>query len=199
MNGIEKITGKILEDAQAFAAEEMAKAEAKAAEIAAIYAERAEKEKNMLLERGRETARDAERRVSSVAALELRKQALAKKQELIAAAFATALQRLNELPEEEYLPLLIRYAVENSSSGQEELLFSAADQQTLGARVVAGANEKLAAAGRIAALTLSAETANIDRGLMLREGDVEVNCSFATIVSFLKEKLSLEVGEALFA
>lgn len=55
-----------------------------------------------------------------------------------------------------------------------------------------------AAAKGAAALTLSAETRPIRGGFILREGKVEVNCAFETLVRLQRTEMAGEVAKALF-
>lgn len=55
-----------------------------------------------------------------------------------------------------------------------------------------------AAAKGAAALTLSQETRPIQGGFILREGKVEVNCAFETLVRLQRTEMAGEVAKALF-
>ena len=47
-------------------------------------------------------------------------------------------------------------------------------------------------------LTLAADTADIEGGLILRDGQVEVNCAFETQLRLLRESLAGQVAQILF-
>ena len=49
-----------------------------------------------------------------------------------------------------------------------------------------------------ALLTLSQETREMDGGLILREGNVEINCAFETQLRLLRESMAAEVAGILF-
>ena len=53
-----------------------------------------------------------------------------------------------------------------------------------GEQVTAAANQKLGKNGK---LTLAAETRPIQGGVILKQGDIEVNCSLETQVRMMKE------------
>ena len=61
-----------------------------------------------------------------------RKLALAAKQEVLGEAFDLALEKLCTLPDGEYIELLTRLAVEASSTGREQLVFSPKDRARIG-------------------------------------------------------------------
>ena len=50
-----------------------------------------------------------------------------------------------------------------------------------------------------ASLTLSDETREMEGGLTLRDGNVEVNCAFETELRVLREDMAAEIAAILFA
>ena len=186
MNGIEKISARILADAEAEAAAIRGQAEEKAAQIAADY------DKKIAAEQQRLSAE-----VEAEAAKQ-RRQLLETKQALVDKAFRQAEQQLRSLPQAEYEALCAHLACGASTSGCEELIFSAEDRERVGAAVTAKANELLQKAGKPAQLTLSAETRPIRGGVVLKNGLIETNCSLGTLVDGLRPELSGKVAARLF-
>lgn len=228
MDGIEKITARILDDARREADEIAAQAQAKAGEITAQYAGQAQQETETILTRGEKVAAERLERLESAAGMERRKMLLAAKQQVLAEAFEQALDDLCALPEQEYINLLAALAVKAARSGKEQLIFSVSDRARVGKQVVMAANELLvkdAAPGlpdsfgesKVGAfldkmvrntaamvtgagmLTLSEQTRNIRGGFIMSDGDVEVNCAFETLVRMQRETLEKEVADILFA
>ena len=113
-------------------------------------------------------------------------------------AFRQAEQQLRSLPQAEYEALCAHLACGASTSGCEELIFSAEDRERVGAAVTAKANELLQKAGKPAQLTLSAETRPIRGGVVLKNGLIETNCSLGTLVDGLRPELSGKVAARLF-
>lgn len=198
MNGIEKITDRIAADTDREARALLDQAKQQAAEITASYAALAESERAEALEKGKSDAADRVVRLGGVAQLEARKLRLAAKQEMLEKAFELALQKLLSLPEDQYADLLTKLAVEGSSTGREALVFSVTDRPRYGKRVVVAANERLEAAGKTAALTLSEESREFTGGLYIKDGSIENNCTFPTIVRMLREQMAGEVAQVLF-
>lgn len=227
MEGIEKITAKIQQDAEAEIARLNAETAEKVQRIEAQAQAQADKESAEILARGRKAADERLERLQSAAQMETRKLALAAKQEVLGEAFDLALEKLCALPEQEYIALLTRLVVEASSTGKEQLIFSLKDRGRIGKQVVVAANEALvsrvapelpetitdskvgaflgkvvnSAAAQITGtglLTLSQETRDIRGGFILVDGDVEVNCAFETLVRLQREKLEKEVAQVLF-
>ena len=227
MNGIEKITERIEGDAQREIDAVLNAARAEAEGITQRYQAQAGRERADLVARGEKVAAERVERLGSVAQLEARKLALAAKQEMLDRAFELALQKLCTLPDEEYIDLLAALTVKAAQSGKEQVIFSRKDRSRVGKAVVTRANEMLAKqvapklpdeltdtkAGAIldrvvtgasailagtGMLTLAEETRPIRGGVILSDGDVEVNCTFETLVRLQREAMSGEVAKALF-
>ena len=226
MEGIEKITAKIAQDAQAEIEKLIAEAEEKVQSIQAAAQAQAQEEAGDIVEKGRAAASERLERLSSAAQMERRKLELASKQEVLGEAFDLALNKLCTLPEKEYIELLTKLALEASTSGKEQLIFSQKDRARVGKQVVMAANEALlkerapslppevtkSRVGSLmdklvhnttaivtgAGLTLSEQTRDIRGGFIMVDGDVEINCAFETLVRLQREKMEKKTAEVLF-
>lgn len=227
MEGIEKITAKIAQDAQAEISRLMAETDEKVGAIQAEARAQAQREAAEIEARGRSAADERLERLSSASQMERRKLELAAKQEVLGEAFALALEKLCTLPEKEYISLLAKLALEASSSGKEQLIFSKKDRATVGKQVVMAANDALVkerapslpeevAKSKVGALvdklvhnttavvtgagmlTLSEETRDIRGGFIMVDGDVEINCAFETLVRLQREQMEKKVADVLF-
>ena len=118
----------------------------------------------------------------------------AAKQEMLSRAYDKALEQLLNLPEQEYTALLADLAVKAAVTGREAVILSQKDRTRYGKQVVTAANERLNG-GR---LTLSEQTRPIQGGVILSDGDVEVNCSFETLVRLQRGALDRPVAQILF-
>ena len=128
MEGINKITAKIAQDAQAEINKLTAETEEKVNAILADAQAQAQQEAKDIVEKGRAAADERLERLSSAAQMERRKLELASKQEVLGEAFDLALEKLRTLPEKDYINLLTKLALEASSSGKEQLIFSQKDR-----------------------------------------------------------------------
>ena len=122
-------------------------------------------------------------------------------------------------------PLLAALLARASSTGREEVVFSPEDREGAGKAAVARANELLAkeaapelplgdgvvanllnkvAAGvsafaqGTAMLAVSEETRDISGGFILKDGRIEVNCTFDALVRAEREQTAGEVAKLLF-
>ena len=226
MEGINKITQKIAQDAQAEINRLMAETEEKVQAIRAGAAAQAKEEAEAIMERGRVAAGERLERLESASQMERRKLELAAKQEVLGEAFELALEKLCTLPEKDYIDLMTKLALEASSSGKEQLIFSQRDRNKVGKQVVMAANEALlknrapslpeeVAKSKVgtlvdklihnttaivtgAGLTLSEQTRDIRGGFIMVDGDVEINCAFETLVRLQREQMEKKVADTLF-
>ena len=227
MNGIEKITQRMEDDARRDINEILTAARAQADEITRRCREQADRESAAITARGESAAAEREKRLESMAEMESRKLVLAAKQEVLDEAFTMALEKLCTLPDEEYIELLAALAVKAARTGREKVIFSQKDRNRVGKAVVTRANDALARkvaprlpgdltdtkAGAIldkvvtgasailagtGMLTLAEETRPIKGGIILSDGDVETNCTFETLVRLQRENISGEVAKVLF-
>jgi len=198
MNGIDKITERITLDAKAESDRILAAADEKCAAITARAEAEAAAVYDRLVKQGALAADHRAERLVSVAEREAKKQLLAEKQAIIGETFEAAAAKILSLPEDEYAAFLASLAAKSSSTGSEEIILSPTDREKLGEKVTAAANAALAKAGKPAALTLSPVSRQISGGVILKNGDVEMNASVEVLISLYKTKLTGEVAKILF-
>ena len=194
MNGIEKITQRIASDAQAEVDRILGDARDEAGRIAANYRAQADAEAAELAAKNEKAAAEREERLVSAAQMEARKVQLGAKEEMLEKAYMQALDKLCALPEEQYVAILADLLVKASSNGKEEAVFSPEDRERVGEAAVAKANEL---SGK--QLRLSDETQPIRGGFILKDKNVEVNCTFETLVRLQKAETAGAVAQKLFA
>ena len=194
MNGIEKITQRIASDAQAEVDRILGDARDEAGRIAANYRAQADAEAAELAAKNEKAAAEREERLVSAAQMEARKVQLAAKQEMVEKAYVLALEKLCSLPDDRYTEILAALLVKASSTGREEVILSPEDRERVGEAAVAKANEL---SGK--QLRLSEETQPIRGGFILKDKNVEVNCTFETLVRLQKAETEGAVAQKLFA
>ena len=193
MNGIEKITQRIEADAQAEIDRILSEAREEADQITGRYKAQAEAEAASLAVRNEKSAVEREERLVSVAQMEARKVQLAAKQEMVEKAYDLALEKLCAMPDARYTEVLAGLLVQASSNGREEAIFSPEDRERVGKAAVDKAN---AASGK--QLKLSKETRPLKGGFVLRDENIEVNCTFDTLVRLEKAETTGAVVKKLF-
>ena len=198
MIGTERIVSHIRDEAQAEKNAALAQAGAKAAEIAAEFAKKAQAEADELLRTGREAAEQRVLRADRTNRLEARKDILGLKQGLVTAAFDKARQAILALDEDKYVAFLAAQAGAAALTGSEEVVLGKADRERLGARIVEAANAAAAKRGLAADMKLSDAVLPADGGLVLRRGSIEVNCTLDKLLEMSHSSLDAEVASVLF-
>ena len=193
MNGIETIIQRLNTDAKAETDALLDKARQDAAAITARCQAQADKETADLAARNQRAAAEREERLVSAAQMEARKTILAAKQAVMEEVYAKALEKLRSLPQDRAVEVLASLLNEAASQGKGEVLFSAQDRETVGRAAVDAAN-----AQNGGQLTLSGETANIPGGFILRNGSIEVNCAYDTLIRLQKTETAGQVARQLF-
>lgn len=193
MNGIEKITRRIQEDSQAEIDRILNEARAEAAQIADKYRAQADAESAVLTAKNEKAAVEREERLVSVAQMEARKVQLAAKQEMVEKAYELALEKLCAMPDTRYTEVTAALLVQAAPDGRGEVIFAPEERERVGQKAVVLANEKLN--GK---LILSEQTRPIKGGFILKNGNVEVNCTFDTLVRLQKAETTGLVAKKLF-
>ncbi len=199
MNGIEKISNRLVADAEAEIAALNAETKETCDAIRAQYEQKAQEEYRSRMAEGAKAAEIRMQRLGSAAEMEAKKSILAFKQEMVAKAFADAAEKLANLPKEQYVKFLAAQAAAAAATGSEELIFNARDKAAVGAEVAKAANAALAEKGIKGALTVSGDTRDISGGVIVRQGNIEVNCAVETLVQLRRSELASQVAEILFA
>jgi len=194
MNGMEKITARMKEDAARSLSELNAQTEQELQRIREESAARAEKERETAGGRAHLAAQERYERLCSAAEMETRKLTLSAKQEVLAETYDRALEILCSMPREEYLSLLVRLLKAAGGKGDEKIALSAKDRDEMGETLVERANKELNAH-----YTLAGEAADIRAGLVLVSIDCDVNCSFETLLALSREKTERGAAKLLFA
>ena len=133
MNGIEKISNRLVADAEAEIAALNADAKEKCDAIRAEYSEKAQAEYQSRMSEGVKAAETRLQRLGSAAEMEAKKSILAFKQEMVAKAFDDAAEKLANLPREQYVQFLASQAAAAAATGAEELIFNERDKAAVGA------------------------------------------------------------------
>ena len=189
---IEKITSKIVGDAEEKKKAVLAEAKAKADEILAAARKEADDFVASETARGQQMKETLIDRHGSVAAIDCRKLVLRQKQELLEDCFAQAVAALGELPEDEYVDFLVGLG---KATGEKEgaLIFNERDKVAVGAKVC----EKLADAVG-GTFTVAEETKATAGGFILQAGKVYINNTVEALVAMQQEAMNSEVAGKLF-
>ena len=146
-----------------------------------------------LTARNEKVAAEREERLVGAAQMEAKKIVLAARQEQLEKAYAKALETLCSMPDEQYTKTLAALLEQAAPDGKGSVIFAPDIKERIGAATVALANEKLKGS-----LTLAEETRPMQGGFILSKGNVEVNCTFETLVRLQKAETAGAVLKKLF-
>ncbi|NLN06740.1 MAG: hypothetical protein GX167_03880 [Firmicutes bacterium] len=199
MSGAEKLTAKILGEAESFAEQVISGARQQAEAILTQARQEADNRRKQLLEQAQKQAEERKRRARTIAELEARKALLAAKKEMIEETFARALERLQQLEPAEYRKVIASMLLAAAETGTEEIIVAAADRDRLTDSFLREGNRELAKRGKQGKLKFAAETRDIQGGFILRTRDAEINSSFPALLRMQREQLEPDVAAILFA
>ena len=219
MTGLDKVTGKIIADAEADARVILDRAEAECAAVKEKYAAATEAELEKLREENDRECQSLIIRARSSAAMAKRNALLEARAALLDEAYAMAERQIKNMNPEQYLDLLqkmLRSALKNQLAGEEEsmrlygedispavyeVILNSRDRDTYGETLLpafkTGYGARLPETAH-AKLRMAAETAPIDGGLVLRCGPVETNCSLAMLMAENRRETEARVSRILF-
>jgi V/A-type H+-transporting ATPase subunit E len=152
------------------------------AKIESQYAERLRREEPEIL-----------RRREIVAHLDVQKIELGVKQELIADAFVQALKTLQNLPQGKYLDFVKGLLRKASVSGKGELIIGN-NEKYITEQWLSTYNQE-----NKSELTLGKNRIAISGGFILRQGDVDTNCSWDMLLRWIHDDIEANVVSRLFS
>lgn len=219
MTGLERITEKILADAKERARVILETAQNECRAAAEQYAAAAADKREEIAERTMSEAEAITARARAAAAMERRDILIAARAEVLDEVFLLAKKEITDTDFGKYrelLTALLSCALLNLSEadrtarelGDEveeitrlEVLMNEADRERFGAAVLSGARrttERKVGSELLSRLTLSNEIADIEGGLILRAGDVEVNCSLTVLLAEVRREIEGKISRILF-
>lgn len=220
MTGMERITERILADAKERARVILETAQSDCRALAEDFAARADALRDAIADRAMQEGEDVIARARSSAAMTRRNLLLDARRRMLDEAFAAAKREICDTDYGKYRELLVALLscaliaqadAERASRalGDEveeiavyEVRMNQSDRTRFGSAVIEGARavcERRIGTERFARVRLSEEDADIDGGLLLRFGAVEINCALSTVIAEVRRELEERVSAILFA
>ncbi len=190
---IEKITAKIMEDAERQADEILGQAR-KQSDTALRQAK--ERAREILAEGEKNGQREMEKIISqrrSVADIDTRKRILEEKRALMEGCFSQAREEILGLPPEAYTDFLMNI-IKDTGLSEGEIILNGRDRERVGQLLA----ERLAEQIDGARFTLSEEPGKFDGGLKLRQGKIFVNGTLEDYLARAERTMARDVSEVLF-
>ncbi len=193
---IEDIVNQIGEDARSEADAMLSRTKAEADAILEKAKKRAEGFREEAMQKAEERAKEHARRIETLAGLELRKEILKEKKDLIAEAFAKAEDKIASLPSNEYIAFLKPIILAAVESGNEELIRSQRHHEMFTPDFLHSLNSELGSPN--ASLRLSEDIGDFSGGFILREGKKDTNMTLRSMIDSRRDSLEPEVAAKLF-
>ena len=190
---IEKITSKIISEAQELRDKTLSEA---AAQSDAVLAEARKKAEDMVEDSRKRGVEEKEKIISrrkSVADIDCRKVLLAKKQELIGQCFDRAVDDIIAMDKDRYTELLTALGTNSGMTGGQ-LIFNENERAAIGQKVVDALNSRIEGGS----FSLSEETRPLRGGYMLMCGQTFINNTIEALVEEARPELTAEVAKMMF-
>lgn len=159
-----------------------------------------EKREKQSKEKINQEAEEYYKRLIQIADLEMRKERLSVKQQLLMDLFQLVEDRILSLPKTDYLDFMGRKIMDNITTGKEEIIISEKDKERINQDFINKLNvelkEKLKEKGE---LKLSSEFAPLKGGFILRSGNIQLNCSIESMLKEVQERVESEMVQRLFS
>jgi V/A-type H+-transporting ATPase subunit E len=193
---IENILERIKEEASSAAEELVGKAEKEAERIRGSYEAEGAELKEKLEQQAGNRAVEEKRRLIVNEELELRKQLLRKKREILDGLYEQAKGEMERLGKEEYLDLIKEMILRGAISGNEEIVVAKEQSDLYGDAFLDALNgENKLGKG----FKLAKDTGDFSWGVVLREGQRIVDLTLGVLVEQLRERIESEIAPVLFS
>jgi V/A-type H+-transporting ATPase subunit E len=197
MNGMDRISERILEDARAEATRIIEEAQERARSLKEKRIEQAEKHNEKLYKESLEKAEERKGRMLAVAQLEMRKEVLSVKQQIMDEVMEKVKDTIMSMPRDEYRKIVSHMLLE-AARGDEEVFFSVADEERLDQSLIDEVNSKLIEQGKQGQLKLSPERGTFDGGFILKSGGMEINNTFGSLIRMSRDGVESRLAKILF-
>ena len=193
----ERITARILKDAEQEAQELISAAQKEAQEMLDSASKNAEKLQRDAETEARSALAETERRYVVVAELDAKKDRLAAKVQVLEEAYEAAQRALMELPSNRYREIYRTLVLQAIESGDEGIA-PALDETRIDQSFVDDLNEVMRERQKNASLHLLPARADISGGLLVCRGKMEINLESAAVLRNVREQTQAEIAEILF-
>lgn len=191
------ILQKIEDDARLAAQQAGIDAKNKVQEIQALSIKHIEQMRDQMVKQASVESEALVERMRRMAGLEMRKELLHQKREVMDQAFEDAkVQLCSTEPKQAYQFLLEQAA--SVAQGDEELIVGEDHPQWFSDEFVSELNSKLKAAGKPAHVTYQSKKRSGVTGAILSRGGTEVFCTFEAMLESMRSNLEAEIAQILF-
>ncbi len=199
MDGLDKIKNRILDEARLEAQKLITEAEAKASSIREEQNEKADKLKLKLANEAKANADDYKKRLIAAAALDMRKDKLSAKRQMLDAAFKESMSSIRQMPFSEYSEAIRSMLMSLNIEGETEIIFSKEDKENFGDVFIEEMNAVFKAIGKDMRIKLSAENGQFKGGFILKGKGLEINNTLESLTKLVRDEAEPLAAKVLFA
>jgi len=199
VDGLEKIKLRILNEARQEAQKFIDEAEIKASSIRGEQVQKADKLKIKLENEAKAHASDHKKRLIAAAELEMRKDLLKVKREMLDVAFKNSVSSIRNLPSSEYCEIVKGMLLSLSFQGEADIVFPRADKENFGNGFIEEMNAVLKAIGKDMSVKLAEDEGAFEGGFLLRGNGFEINNSLEAITKLVRDEAEPIAAKILFA
>ena len=172
-------------------------AEEEAKKILAKAKHEAQGKTDHIISEATQSAQQKDRRMILAAELAARKEILSEKQKAIKKCFDGAMEKLNQIPDQDYQNVVKNMLIAGYSPEITEVIFSKNDSQRINQQFIDKVNKALEEKGKKGQLRLSKEKRDICGGFILKGKRVEINNSFASVLKYRQNELEADVAKII--
>ena len=129
--------------------------------------------------------------------LEIKKETLGKKQELLQSTFREALKKLVQLNREEYIELIEKLLLKFAKYPDAEVHFSSRDKEKLGPHFAAQ-KKRLFQSEKGRGIKFFYDADDTGGGFVVKKERQEINCTFPRLLDSFHDEMEIEVAGILF-
>jgi V/A-type H+-transporting ATPase subunit E len=198
MSGIDKIKERILSAGKKIADKTIEDANKEVKKIISDAVKLSKEKKENIINSANNEAKLTKERIISAAKMDGKKDLLIAKQSLIDESFAKALDKMADFTKDKYEKIIESLILSCVESGTESIILNEKDRKSLNRNFIMNINRKLKKLGKKGELKISEKTANIKAGVIINQDDIEINCSFESLIRMKKEIIEPEVYDIFF-
>ncbi len=196
MTGLNKIIDKISQDSVAKCDGIIFDANNEATKIKNAAIAQGDAQKQEIIKEAKAKANAIIEMANSSASLEIRKNLLATKVEILNDTIDSAYEQMKAMPDKEYFVAIYALVKKYAQNMQGVMVLSQKDLDRKPKDFDKKINAQLP---KDASLEVSNKPANIGEGFILIYGDVEINCTFKAIIEDSRDELKDKIYDMIFA
>ena len=198
MSNVKNITSKILKDAEVERDSILAAAEEEKNKIISKRVNNAKELEKEILAKAKLEANSKKERIISSAKLKVRNDKLAEKQSVMNGVFEEAINRLCSISTEEFESFIKRSILSMDIEGDENLILNEEGLKIIGLEFMDELNKALKDKGLKGEVRLLKKEGNFKGGFLLDKNGIEINSTYEALIESLRDELEFEVAKVLF-